>query len=466
MHALITALALLQPAETLDQRFAAEPSVRVDGDAVEFADRFDVLRIGDTLQIRMDDIGYRSLTGGPENVALLLDLDGNAATGADLTRIGGTPGIDLRIDFNAVWPEPKPGERGQRGSMVTAYEADGTPVNVHQWEIGLLSAPTHAADEFEVRINTDVVRREPEEGEAPAEPVTLPEVGDVRGVILVQDRGNQRTVARKRLMAGVGSAVPTTFAEASVPAKPDDSIRVMVWNMLYDGPDATPQPFADTIEAVAPDVVMIQEWSRDPMTDERVATWFDEHVEGEWFVETSSGQGVAIVSRFPIAARGPDFVEATPENTDDPSARVASAVLETPGGPMTFATVHLKCCGYLNSREDEKRRAEAAAAAKAITALHTAGPIVFAGDFNLVGSPNVLDVELPTPMRTVTPTHLADPSLLYTWQDPNQNFGRSRLDYFLNSESLQEANAFIVDPATLGIENPSDHLPIVVDLKR
>ena len=427
----------------------------LDGGLADWPAEEAVVVTGDAVLVRMAGVGERSLTGGPENVALLLDLDGAAATGADLTAEGGISGIDVRVDFNAVWPTPAPGERGRRGSRVTGY-AGGRAFGIHQSVVDLHSAPTHAAEDFEVRLRPQFARPLPAA------------TADARGIVLVQDRGSGRTVARGPVLRASAIDLPDPPA-AAIPEKPAGAIRVMSWNVLYEGPTVTPDPFARIIGATSPDMLLIQEWSRLPIDDALVRGWLERHVGGAWHVETSRAQGVAVASRFPILARGPDFPEATPENLDDEPARIAAALLDTPAGPLAVASAHLKCCGWLGSAEDEKRLAETAVAETIVRDLAGAGPAVVGGDFNLVGSirPIRLDVNgLLAPARPV----VLGGRTLHTWRDAAQDFGQSRLDYLLAPPGTI-VQSFALDSARLAAEGvrpgdsaASDHLPIVADI--
>jgi endonuclease/exonuclease/phosphatase family metal-dependent hydrolase len=413
----------------------------------------------EAVRVRLANVGERSLTGGAENVALLLDLDGDPSTGGDLTAEGGVPGIDLRIDFNAIWPTPAPGERGRRGTMVTGFYAGGGPFEIHQYDLALTSAPTHAASDFEVYLQPGNIRRLPTA------------TAEATGTFLIVDRGNNRTVARgPRLAAEVYE--PEPIASATLPEVADGAVRVMAWNVLYEGPMANPEPFGRIINAVGPDVILVQEWSRDPIDDALLEGWFAEHVGGTWFVETAAAQGVAVVSRGEITARGPDAPDAGGRHP----ARIAAATVATDHGPLTLASLHLKCCGHLDSEEDATRQAEAEVAQQIVRNLAGDGPAIIGGDFNLVGGVAPIKLNVNGDLTPALPHVLGTPGLFYTWRDPRQHFGRSRLDYVLLPKGATAEAAFVLDTATLPPEAleaaglrptdslASDHLPIVVDV--
>ncbi|MEM6560069.1 MAG: endonuclease/exonuclease/phosphatase family protein, partial [Planctomycetota bacterium] len=357
MLSTLLALALLQPTT---QPGVNTANLAIDGDVSEWPvdTSFFHATNTDQLFVKLQGYGMRSLTGGAETLVLLLDVDGDKRTGADLTAEGGTVGIDLRVDFNMQWRTPlvRDGETirdRRRGSKVTGFQADGTPVDVHQWDIGLISGPTYAAGNFEARIQTEVTGHS-------AAVFTLPDVGEVRGVVMIQERGGpadrpSRTLRRARL-TGMDSGVLPERDTPAIPEMTDDVIRVASWNLLYDKPIENPTPFAKVIAEVDADVWLLQEWTRaDRISQPQVEAWFAEHVGDGWHIETSQGQGVVIASRFSISATGPDAVDADPNDNSPHPVRFAAAVLDAPSGPMTVATVHLKCCGSYQSSEDKKR---------------------------------------------------------------------------------------------------------------
>ena len=106
------------------------------------------------------------------------------------------------------------------------------------------------------------------------------------------------------------------------------------------------------------------------------------------------------------------------------------------------------------------------------------------GDINLVGSRTPIDIlkrELDSDETdlTIADTPVHGDGAIYTWRNPKDRFSPGRLDFLLYSDgSLSVVNAFVLDTTRLADEvlnesgldlaatNSSDHLPVVIDIKR
>ncbi|HHH10728.1 MAG TPA: hypothetical protein ENK23_01450, partial [Sorangium sp.] len=112
-----------------------------------------------------------------------------------------------------------------------------------------------------------------------------------------------------------------------------------------------------------------------------------------------------------------------------PTPRLIGGVVLLPKvGPVAVFSVHLKCCGYIGSDEDNKRLQQAAQLAHVINKLRagTAAeallpyadvPVVVAGDFNDVGSPQlrqVLQAPDATMLQRLPLLHLTSTDV-FTW---------------------------------------------------
>jgi len=193
-----------------------------------------------------------------------------------------------------------------------------------------------------------------------------------------------------------------------------------------------------------------------------------------------SGWGVAIVSKYPMRALGPETID---DPASDHPVRAVGAVVQTPEGDVAVTSVHLKCCGTKSSAEDSQRVIQAELINRAMDAAYAdagAGVRVIAGDFNLVGVRGPLDS-----MRaglapdgsdlSVARTETLGANALYTWWEAGNRFPPGRLDYLLYG-GARAVNAFTLDTARLsdaalarlGLyrddSRASDHLPMVVDL--
>jgi endonuclease/exonuclease/phosphatase family metal-dependent hydrolase len=518
----ITLLAtlLVQPIAVQSPPATAQPAAtllverRLDG-------HFDDWKVPDPIGYRLDrggdgaggpDIIATSLVGDPRHVWLFveffeevtlqgldvplhlyLDTDGSRATGAEG---GPLPGADLVLVFS---PQAALAERGNRprrshgeGVEIRAVEPSGRPGPPVLPEVAaslnLLAAPTHASRRFELRLDRSaerfdgrsatmraVVGREAikEDGSRVLE--TLDWIDPVQNILMPRDP----------------SPRPTASAEAVARAEGTD-LRVASWNAELGAIFANPEPFAATLRAIAPDVLLLQELGK-ASRDELVA-WLDAHLPGEiaWTALTSGGD-----LRTAVAARGAlqpaSFLDGVKRSTDrgDRDVRAVGAVLDRAGRRTLLVSVHLKCCGRIGGDEDVTRLAEAATIAEAIAKAHAAQPfdaIVVGGDLNLVGDRAVLDrltrgLDLDgSDLDPVEAYHLAD-RVNTTWR-PNkpgggEKFLPSKLDYILFSgAALETRRAFVFSENDLSAEaaaslalppsaldRPSDHQPVVVDLR-
>jgi len=158
-------------------------------------------------------------------------------------------------------------------------------------------------------------------------------------------------------------------------------------------------------------------------------------------------------------------------------------------GHRTLAvSVHLKCCGGLNGREDMARISEMLSIREVIeatTQTYQPNSILIGGDLNLVASPIPLDIlrlggqSLLGPhasgdLDVSTPLHL-DGRDSYTWFDADSSFTPGRLDYVLSGGDLRQTGSFVLDSSDVDAADAhglsaettrlaSDHLPVVVDV--
>ena len=108
-------------------------------------------------------------------------------------------------------------------------------------------------------------------------------------------------------------------------------------------------------------------------------------------------------------------------------------------GPVAVFSVHLKCCGYVGSEEDDERMWQAHQLAQVIENLRSGNagsallpyadvPVLVAGDFNDVGSPELR--EILTVPDAANLTRLPLPHLVgsdvFTWYYDEASFHRAR----------------------------------------
>jgi endonuclease/exonuclease/phosphatase family metal-dependent hydrolase len=415
----------------------------------------------------------------PYTTAIYLDVDGDSSTGRQQTfHTSGPLGVDLEVLLS-------PGVDGQIGTGVKIFTLDsaGGRAELTHSDADFMFAPTYAAEWYEARLMR-------------ALPDTLPlpgvrSAGVAAGVFVTLDPAGVITGFSEEFRAVLPPADPAASARAElIPAKPDGGVRVVSFNVLRSGPSVRPEPFRRLLGALNADVVLLQEWNETAT----IAPWL-ESMEGSsaegstpWHVRTGPG-GVAIASRFELEALGSDRVVIEPVAGNAPRdwpVRFVAARAGTPAGPVTLASVHLKCCGTALSPEDRTRWAEARAINAELRRHAPAGEaVVVGGDINLVGSRPPLDMlrselDADGSELTLARARVLGDTAYYTWSDAKSQFSPGRLDFVMAGDSrLRVERAFVLDTARLApaaLESAglrprdsaeaSDHLPVVVDLVR
>ncbi len=448
--------------------------ILLDGDVSDWAEGA-VLAADDQYLYFRFSVGSRTITlqHSPEPVVLMIDADADARTGR---AIEGEPelgpmGVDLAVVFSGK------DSRGQ-GCSLEILKPDGQVTKVSPYDAGVVACPTVASRWYEGRIS----RNAPALADLPAP--GLRSMGSVRASAAIMDATGGIAACSDPATVKVPPAGPARLLDAELPPKPQGAVRVLSWNVEKSSPIANPRPFARVIQALAPDVVLVQEWTEGTTADTQA--WFVGNVGGaeEWNVvkaagDLATGGGVAVVSRFPLEMRisGPPMggERGTP-------VRFVGAVAQTPIGAMLVGSTHLKCCGFAGSPEDQRRNAEAAGINAAVRGIEAPALRVITGDMNLVGSITPLDtlgrgLDADGSDLAAAATRVLGDRVLVTWGKADEAFAPGRLDYVLYSDgSLQAVNAFVLDTrrlsdgslARLGLErtdcDASDHMPLVVDL--
>ncbi len=456
---------------------ATENRVVLDGRLVEWPADVAVLADAHHLYFRLGLESEATLQAGQDSLTLLLDADGVAATGWRPTSPpeARALGVDLAVQF-----APR---NGTGGVAVFGVDSTGARTPLTHATLDLSFAPTYAAPMFEVRLS-----RHPASEAGPSLRAALAASGAGRAMFLLEDASGKL----------VGWSDPETFskpvaapvpllADDKIPVKQKGTIRVVSYNVLKGSPMKRSDRFSRVFLALEPDIILVQEWTGADAADLRA--WCTALLTGstDWYSRTGAGEGVAIISPFPIRPLGPDRLTLdVSEGVDPEVVRWIAGVVETPIGDVAVASVHLKCCGSKGSPEDQKRLAQARVINEvmkgALTAAGTPLRIV-AGDFNLVGSRPPLDVLRQGLDADGSDLELAEPFVTgdaaqYTWSDPASPFTPGRLDYTVFGDATaQLVNAFVFDTsrlsdaalARLGLDradtSASDHLPIVIDIR-
>lgn len=432
------------------------------------------------------------LQAAPETVALWLDIDNNPATGIrprGLTDQTPELGADLIIEFS---PQGQRAGQLRPGVAVFAVDNDGARIPLSHAQIDLISAPTHAAGAYEIRISRHILGEAPEYLRS-----ALASRGQARTMFMVSGpEGDIRGWSDPELFERRAASSQPARTDIAIPAPPEGAVRVLSWNVKDNQPLNTPAPFARVIQALNPDVILLQEmWDTNAAT---IQAWFTSVITGDvdWQVRTATegAGGIAIISRHPVSPLGPDRLvlpqdagqQAGRSRGSERTVRFIGANVDTPQGVLAVANIHLKCCGTADSSEDQRRIAEARMInAELRQALDgSAAPMrMIAGDFNLVGTREPLDIlrdNLDVDGSGLHPagTMVLGDAATYTWFDPDSQFSASRLDWaVVGNTGAQVVQSFILDGRRLreasltrsGLDRRdtlvSDHFPMVIDIR-
>ncbi len=394
------------------------------------------------------------------SVTLHVDGDGDAATGQAVQGIGAEVSWTFGQRDGTVW---------RSGRTAAAGQAD----------VGLLQAPTVSSREFEISL-----LRRTTDGT-----VVIP--GPAVSFVLVDEgaAAGDRVPDEGAVTIATSDAPPSPPLAVSLERRSPDDVRILTWNVLFDGLFKRPASFTRVLRAIDPDVICFQEiWSHtagDAADQVSLAL-----PEATWYGKNTN-EGL-IISRYPIIeAEAIDAAGNYWALVDLPDDRYAV--------DLSVVSAHPPCCDKEKERQDELD-----GIAAWLRDLVTPGgrdlpqgtPIVVAGDMNLVGGARqvrtliageIADEESfgpshpadwdGTPLGDAEPRHAGGRDI-YTWRDARGSFAPGKLDYIVYSDSVARlGNAFALateelDAATLeryGLRaddtlDASDHLPVVADL--
>lgn len=464
-----------------DEVPAARPhSSVIDGVFAEWEGTQDAVRSdGAYVYVRFQIPEERTLQGGNATTRVLFDLDADSATGQVRKDDDGPMGVDLEVTFSP--PNPRRGGAPGTGVSVQQFTEKGPASSIGHARAGLLFAPSFASKDFELRLsrnadlNQDIAAAFQNATKLAFRVITLGPDG----------KELARTARIEGALPPLASA-PAVTASAP-PERRTDGVRVVTWNVEKEAPMKNPAPFQRILNALAPDVVLCQEWTSKPG---EIEAWFKTQLPGRgtWRVHTHGELGVAIATTLPLEPLTDGSVmPARKVNGKIRPVRFVAARVDTPVGPVLFGTTHLKCCGTKDSPEDELRLLEGEAINEFVREQLGKGapmPVVITGDMNLVGTRNPLDriaqdLDVDGSTLRITDAYTATGSGNDTWRSDEGQFSPGRLDYVLFADgALNAANAYVFDTAfldgatrtKLGVEEndslATDHRAVMVDLVR
>jgi endonuclease/exonuclease/phosphatase family metal-dependent hydrolase len=412
------------------------------------------------IYVRFEVEPETSLQGG-NSIAIAIDGDGDGSTGALIEGVGA----------ELVW------RFGERAGVL---HTGGASRRVEQAEVGLLQAPTVTATDFEISFARRCADGTP----------LAPGPGAAIVLFDAREGGDRVPDGSGALRLDLSSAPARRPLPVVLGRSGDGDIRVLTWNVLFDGLFKRPAPFLRVLRAIDPDVICFQElWAHTP---QQTADQVSLALPGSTWRGGATDEGV-IVSRFPFLDEGPIGGSGN-----------YWAIIDLPDErysvDLAVVSAHPPCC---DDEAGRQRELDALAAwlrdarlgGAQGRALPAGTPIVVAGDMNLVGGRRQLSTLLAgeiadeatygpasppdwdgTPLADAVPRHAGGLDV-FTWRDARSSFAPGRLDYVVYSDSaLRLGNAFVLATEELTPEAlaryglhaddtvvASDHLPVVAD---
>jgi hypothetical protein len=464
--------------------FSQTPQIFVDGDVSDWQ-RYAPLyedRLGDatadsldfgTLWVTNDDrFLFLNIETGTElsiqslnDLVLYLDTDNDEATGTPIQGIGA----------ELVW------RFGARSGDFT-HNAQSVPVQ--QGQIGLVTAPTVTAAQFEIAFDRTA---------EPIADIPLFMSDSLRIVFQGGGTGADKLPDEGTLLSYGFNPVPLPRVFAPSLKKLDTAhLRLLSYNVLHDGlfDPARTNSFSRILNALAPDLIGFQEIydHNAEQVAEQIETMLPSGEQAQWYSAKIEPDIIA-VSRFPIVSEhlikggnGGFLINLRP----------------THDSHLLLIVAHPPCCDNHSRRQDEiDAIMEYIREVKAGSFIDVAPdtPIVIVGDMNLVGFAQNLSTFLTgdiinentygpdfapdwddTELTDLNPPVTERP-MFFTWYQESSAFSPGRLDYIIYTDSVvKPGNNFVLftpalsdDALTLyGLHatdatTASDHLPVVGD---
>jgi len=365
---------------------------------------------------------------------------------------GSQPAPDLRL---IIEPDGLAGLEVQfRNRVVRRLDTN----EVLRWDaVGFASAPTFAAQRFEIRVDLS----------------SLGVVGP--GGVTLSLAGSDALDEPLRVPATSPAPVPRG---APIEPAPRPSVRLASLNTLRTGLFAPGQSDKLTrlLVAADADAYLLQEEYNS--SESQIVSLFNTILPLDKGVWRAHKRGdTAVVSRWPLV--------------DLPShdSSYSAAAMLTGHGPVVLVSIHPKCCGYIGSSEDQRRIDQAKLTAQLVQEVRagqydgqvklSGAPVIVGGDWNLVGSRMPLDIltapelEHMAELRLVR-TGAADTT---TWRElDGLGFPPGRLDLMVyDCELLKPVRAEVLDTSMLTQDRlkqlglfpddstGSDHLMLLTD---
>lgn len=413
----------------------------------------------------------------PQPFRIYLDVDDNAATG---WAVGGI-GSDLALLMpERRWIEQSAGQ----------FEA----ANIGHGPVDSVIGPTHAGSEFEVRVRRDVL--------FPIRGTPLLPGPTVRMLLEAGNGADRAPNGNGGHLYTMAAGSPPPWPETGLGRHCPADLRVLHWNMLWDGIFERPEVFERILQALDPDILCFNEINQNAAAlraalDDMLplgggATW-----------QVYRGFSNAIAAPWTLTLTANDTIPST-------QRQQAMALVNLPDAQfpvdLYLISAHYRCCGSQSGPEEAARQRHSDANVNWLRDIRTPGgninlpsgtPVIVLGDFNIVGGPQPLATLITgdivdngtfgpdgppdwdgTHLTDLRPLHNAGPAA-HTWRDDGNSFMPGRLDFIVLTDSvLRAVKTFVLNtgdmsPASLAAAGllpgdsalASDHYPVVVDLR-
>jgi endonuclease/exonuclease/phosphatase family metal-dependent hydrolase len=416
------------------------------------------------------ELGTEINLQGGNQITLYIDLDNNERTGTPVHDIG----AELEWTFGR--------RRGQLKDGLL-----GRPV--YHDDLGLVCAPTVTSDRFEIAI-------EKHAGSVSYRRIFRELV--CRLVIVDRAGGDHIPDARQSITIRLDRSPPETLPPLTLSRHDRDHLRIMTYNVLWDGlfDDERDDAFGRVLRAIRPDIIGFQEVfthnAEQTTIFVRGALPFLSLIGfGRWYGSKPDPESdIVLVSRFPIletfaiGMNGAFLIDLTPWYDTD----------------LLVVVAHPPCCGNNIGRQWEIDALMAfirdAKEPGGTLDLKEGTPIIVMGDMNLVGDSqqrktlltgDIIHTDVHgsgfapdwdgSDFADLVPrqTHLP---MAFTWYSALEYFWPGRLDYIVCSDAAVDVgnNFVLFTPAMPKDElsryrlraddttTASDHLPVVCDL--
>ncbi|MEZ4906518.1 MAG: endonuclease/exonuclease/phosphatase family protein [Saprospiraceae bacterium] len=386
------------------------------GDVVTGKIDFSVLKVdndSDYLYLTFDT-GEEINLQDNNQVVLLIDIDNNVNSGFSYNGIG----ADFVYEF---------------GSRYGYYYRNGSTYSVYHSDIELMSLPTVTSDTFEMAFKRKFY----------ADNYLVVLGNTIKVIVYDQSTGGDII---PDMSGGYSYQMKdnSSFVPLDLITRPDeDLLRIMSYNVEFDGYFDNEPPYQRLIKAISPDILCFQEIY--DHTSAQVKTKIESYFGGTWY-HSKIGDDLIVVSKYKI------------EDSYEIGGNAAFLIDLSDNKKILVINAHLYCCDNDSGRQKEVdqimnfiRNSKAGTAA---INIDENTPIVITGDMNFVGynrqrktliygdifTESVYGSDfLPdwdnTYFEDALPRNLSYPAC-FTWNSPSSSYPSGRLDYFIYSGSV------------------------------